>query len=239
MGKCRGQINSIETSGMVDGPGIRVVVFMQGCMLRCIYCHNPETWSRKGNFEMTPEEVLEKVKRYQNYFGKTGGVTFSGGEPFYQKEFLLQTLKLCKKEGIHTALDTAGIAKDPEEVLQYTDLVILDIKAYDATLYEQITGKKIDTFLSFLDTCQKLNKKMWLRSVIVPGINDSEEYILGLKNFIQKLKNVEKVELLPYETLGVHKYKELKIPYSLEGVNAMNEQKCQKLNALLNEGLYE
>lgn len=239
MEKCKGQINSIETSGMVDGPGIRVVIFMQGCTLRCIYCHNPETWSKKGNFEMTPEEVVAKVKRYRNYFGKKGGVTFSGGEPFYQKEFLLQTLKLCKKEGIHTALDTAGIVENPEEILKYTDLVILDIKAYEANLYKKITGKKLDTFLSFLDICQKLNKKMWLRSVIVPGINDSVEYVLGLKKFIQDLKNIEKVELLPYETLGVSKYKELNIPYALEKVNAMNKQKCLELNTLLNEGLYE
>lgn len=239
MKKCKGQISSIETSGMVDGPGIRVVIFMQGCTLRCLYCHNPETWGAKGKFEMTPEEVLEKVKRYRNYFGKTGGVTFSGGEPFYQKEFLLETLKLCKKEGIHTALDTAGIADYPEEILSYTDLVILDIKAYDPKMYTYITRGKIDTFLHFLEVCQKMNKKLWLRSVIVPGINDTEAYILGLKEFIRHIKNVEKVELLPYQTLGVHKYKALGIAYPLLHVEAMNQEKCKKLNALLNEGLYE
>ncbi len=239
MGKCKGQIHSIETSGMVDGPGIRVVVFMQGCTLRCLYCHNPDTWISKGKFEMTPLEVVEKVKKYKNYFGKNGGVTFSGGEPLFQKEFLLETLKLCKMEGIHTALDTAGICEDPEEILSYTDLVILDIKSYKPDLYENITRKKIDTFLHFLEICQKMNKKLWLRSVIVPGMNDTEEYVLGLKNFISPLKNVEKVELLPYETLGVHKYNDLQIPYSLQNVDAMNKEKCNKLNTLLNEGLYE
>ena len=174
MKKCKGQIHSIETSGMVDGPGIRVVVFMQGCTLRCLYCHNPDTWSSKGNFEMTPEEVVEKVKtseelvkkitRYKNYFGKTGGVTFSGGEPLFQKEFLLETLKLCKKEGIHTALDTAGITENPEEILSYTDLVILDIKAYLPDLYEHITRRKIDMFLHFLEICQKMGKKLYIRA---------------------------------------------------------------------------
>ena len=239
MKEYKGQINSIETSGMVDGPGIRVVIFMQGCTLRCLYCHNPETWGKNGNFEMTPSQVVEKVKKYKNYFGKDGGVTFSGGEPLFQKDFLLETLKQCKKEGIHTAIDTAGMDEEPEEILKYTDLVIFDIKAYEKDLYEDITGKKIDTSLHFLDICQKLQKKMWIRSVIVPGINDTEEYILGLKDFIKNLKNIEKVELLPYETLGVHKYKELNLPYRLKDVKEMNVEKCKALNDLLNEGLYE
>lgn len=239
MKKCKGQIHSIETSGMVDGPGIRVVVFLQGCTLRCLYCHNPDTWSCRGNLEMTPEEVLEKILRYKNYFGKTGGVTFSGGEPLLQKDFLLEILKLCKQEGIHTAIDTAGICEEPEEVLRYTDLVILDVKAYEATLYEKITRKKIDSFLHFLEICQKMEKKLWIRSVIVPGMNDTEEYILGLRDFIRGIQNVEKVELLPYETLGVYKYKALHIPYPLSGVPSMDVEKCKKLSAVLNEGLYE
>lgn len=235
MTESKGYISSIETMGLVDGPGIRIVFFLQGCPLRCLFCHNPETWSKVGGIEMTPTEVVEKIKKYKNYFGEEGGVTFSGGEPLTQKEFLLETLKLCKKNNINTAIDTSGVGIDYEEILKYTDLVIWDVKAYEKESYKKITGMDIDSSLKFLETCQKLNKKMWIRQVIVPGINDTNEYIIGLKKFIKDLKNIEKKELLPYETLGVHKYKELNIPYRLEGVKPMNVERCNELNKLLNE----
>lgn len=235
MTKSKGYISSIETMGLVDGPGIRIVFFLQGCPLRCLFCHNPETWSKVGGIEMTPTEVVEKIKKYKNYFGEEGGVTFSGGEPLMQKEFLLETLKLCKQNNINTALDTSGVGTDYEEILKYTDLVIWDVKAYEKEAYKKMTGMDIDLSLKFLETCQKLNKKMWIRQVIVPGINDTNEYIIGLKEFLKKLKNIEKKELLPYETLGVHKYKELNIPYRLEGVKPMNVERCNELNKLLNE----
>lgn len=235
MTESKGYISSIETMGLVDGPGIRIVFFLQGCPLRCLFCHNPETWSKVGGIEMTPTEVVEKIKKYKNYFGEEGGVTFSGGEPLTQKEFLLETLKLCKKNNINTAIDTSGVGIDYEEILKYTDLVIWDVKAYEKESYKKMTGMDIDSSLKFLETCQKLNKKMWIRQVIVPGINDTNEYIIGLKKFIKDLKNIEKKELLPYETLGVHKYKELNIPYRLEGVKPMNVERCNELNKLLNE----
>ena len=233
-----GVINSIETMGLLDGPGIRIVIFMQGCCLRCKFCHNPETWSVLGGITMSPQEVIEKILKYKNYFGMDGGVTFSGGEPLMQEQFLLETLKLCKKNHIHTALDTSGVGDHYNEILEYTDLVIWDVKAYESTLYQKITGQSITRSLSFLDTCQKMNKKMWIRQVIIPGINDTKEYILGLQEFLKPLKNIEKVELLPYETLGISKYENLKIPYRLKGVSPMDIQRCQKLNDILQEGVY-
>jgi pyruvate formate lyase activating enzyme len=209
---------------------------MQGCSLRCIFCHNPETWIPKSEFIMTPEDIVNKVLKYKNYFNETGGVTFSGGEPLFQSEFLLETLKLCKKYGINTCLDTAGFYTDIEltkEILKYVDLILLDIKAYTNDLYKYITGKEIDKFLEFLNLCQNMKKNIWIRQVIIPGINDNENYILGLKEFISKIKNVSKIELLPYHTMGVSKYEKLNIPYRLKGVEDMNQNKCDKLYQLL------
>lgn len=232
-----GQINSIETMGLVDGPGIRVVIFMQGCKLRCIFCHNPETWSLKGKISMTPKEVIDKVLKYKNYFQKNGGVTFSGGEPLLQPDFLLETLKLCKQNNIHACLDTAGVGIGKyEEILEYTDLVLLDIKAIDNEKYKEITGNKMDEFFKFINVCKKLNKKIWIRQVIIPGINDTEDYIQNLKRFINKnfiVDNIEKIELLPYHTLGLEKYRKLNIPYKLEGVQEMNKKRCEELQQLL------
>lgn len=232
--KILGHLDSIETMGLVDGPGVRVVVFMQGCPLRCIFCHNPETWHINDNYTITPDELVKTILKYKNYFGDNGGVTFSGGEPLTQRDFLLETLKLCKKEKIHTCLDTSGVGKNYEEILPYVDLVIMDIKALEKDKYKEITGyNNIDISLKFLDECQKQNKKMWLRQVIIPGINDNEKYILSLKEFISKLKNIEKVELLPYHTYGVSKYKKLNIPYKLGDTKDMDIKKCQKLEKLL------
>lgn len=231
----KGRISSVETLGTLDGPGIRFVVFLQGCKLRCLYCHNPETWDKNGEAEeINPQELVERVEKYKNYFGKNGGVTFSGGEPLLQPEFLLECLKLCKKKGIHTCLDTAGFGfGNYEEILNYVDLVILDVKAVESEEYAHITGQKMDKFREFVEICQKLNKKMWLRQVIVPNINDNKEHILKLKQFASTLKNIEKVELLPYKTIGVHKYKTLNLKYRLEGVKELSEDKLKELNNYL------
>lgn len=230
----KGYINSYETAGMVDGPGIRFVVFMQGCDLRCLYCHNPETWIKQKTKQITPEELVEKIKKYKNYFKDKGGVTFSGGEPLLQPDFLIQTMILCHKEGINTCLDTAGYGTDKdEEVLKHTDLVILDIKSSDKERYKYITSKPIDKSLKFLDKCQKQNKKMWLRQVIVPGINDNKEAIQKLKEFIKPLKNIEKVELLPYHTYAKEKYKKLNIKYRLENTPPMDQTKLKELEKIL------
>lgn len=228
-----GYINSIETMGLVDGPGIRFVVFMQGCKLRCLFCHNPETWNLKKGFTITPEALVKKIVRYKNYFNEQGGVTFSGGEPLLQPEFLLESLKLCKQNGIHTCLDTSGVGSgNYEEILKYTDLVMMDIKALKPDSYVQMTGQKIEESLYFLELCQKFEKKMWIRQVIIPGMNDTEEYILELKEFISHLKNIEKVEFLPYETLGVPKYEKLGLDYRLKDVSPMDVKRCEQLYRL-------
>ena len=228
-----GHIDSIETLGLVDGPGIRVVVFLQGCPLRCLFCHNPETWTLNDKFLITPDELVRHIYKYRNYFGTDGGVTFSGGEPLFQHDFLLECLKLCKRMGINTCLDTAGTCSGYEDILKYVDLVIWDVKGLDTDGYRYMTGQDINPSLKFLEYCQDNGVKMWIRQVIVPGINDNVEYINRLKDFIRSLKNVEKVELLPYHLLGVSKYKQLGIPYRLEGVPAMDKDKCDELYKVL------
>lgn len=233
-----GKINSIETMGLVDGPGVRFVVFLQGCPLRCKFCHNPETWDVNGKSNVyTPEELIKKILNYKPYFKKNGGVTFSGGEPLMQKEFLLECLKLCKKNDINTCLDTAGSILNCEEILKYTDLVIFDIKGTNKLNYKNMTDFNIDNSLKFLELCQKMNKKIWIRVVIVPGINDTNEYIDELVKFIKPIKNIEKIEFLPYHTLGVHKYEEMGIEYPLKGVSDMDKDKCKLLENKLKDAL--
>ncbi len=229
-----GNIDSFETMGLVDGPGVRFVVFMQGCPLRCAYCHNPETWLDTPKIQMTASELVKKILKYKVYFGEDGGVTFSGGEPLHQSKFLLEALKACKKENLHTCLDTSGFGDDYDEILDYCDLVILDVKAIDAEKYKNLTGQAIEKYQKFLNKCQEKNKKLWLRQVIVPNYNDSVEDILKLKKYISNIKNVEKVELLPYHSMAKEKYKNLGIKYRLEEVEDMNKQKCKELEKLLN-----
>lgn len=229
----KGYIDSIETMGLVDGPGIRVVIFLQGCPLRCMFCHNPETWNITEKLVMEPEELVRRIYKYKNYFKENGGVTFSGGEPLFQNKFLEQTLKLCKKMGIHTCIDTSGYGENYDEILKYTDLVLFDIKALDNDNYFKITGKNIDVSLQFLKKCQELEKDMWIRQVIIPGINDNEEYIYELANFIKSLKNIKKIEFLPYHTYGIKKYEKLNIPYKLIDTPEMDSKKCEELYKLL------
>lgn len=228
-----GHIDSIETLGLVDGPGIRVVVFLQGCALRCLFCHNPETWCINDKFLITPDDLVRHIYKYRNYFGTDGGVTFSGGEPLFQHDFLLECLKLCKKMGIHTCLDTSGSCSGYEDILEYVDLVIWDVKGLDKDGYRHMTGQDICSSLNFLKYCQSIGKKMWIRQVIVPGINDNVTYISRLKEFIKPLKNIERVELLPYHLLGVSKYEQLGIPYKLNCVPAMDKGKCDELYKVL------
>lgn len=231
----KGRISSEESMGLVDGPGIRYVVFLQGCQLRCLYCHNPETWDLNGNsYEISPDELVNKIKRFKPYFENEGGVTFSGGEPLLQPEFLLECLRLCKKENIHSAIDTAGVGfGDYDEILKYVDLVILDIKAVEEDEYKKITGQNMSRFNKFLADCQRLNKKLWLRQVIVPSLNDDERHVKMLKNFADKIKNVEKIELLPYKTIGKNKYYDLGLKYRLGDLPDMDEEKCKQLENFL------
>ena len=233
-----GYIHSIETLGTLDGPGLRMVVFFQGCFLRCIYCHNPDTWAVKTlGDSVDAAYIAEKAKRYKPYFKhNSGGITFSGGEPLRQPEFLTECLKLCKEEGIHTVIDTSGAGYgDYDEILKYTDLVILDIKHSNPDKYKKITGGSISLYHSFKEAVIINEKQLWLKHVVTPGINDTKECMLEfeeeVKTFPDKL--VQKVELLPYHTLGVFKYKELNIQYKLEGVPPLSKDKLQGLKSYI------
>lgn len=230
-----GKITEIETMGSADGPGVRLVVFLTGCKLRCLYCHNPETWC-ESNFkrEISSDEVLNLYNKYKVYYGKNGGVTFSGGEPLLQSEFLLETAKLLKQHNIHIALDTAGVGEVSDELLNMFDLIILDIKAVDEDEYKHITGRSMAEFNAFLNKCQQLNKKLWLRQVIVPGINDDERHVLMLKEFANNLKNIERIELLPYHSMAKPKYQQMGIKYRLNDTPDMDKDRCRELEKLLN-----
>ncbi len=233
MKQVTGNVADIETMGLVDGPGVRMVVFLQGCPLRCAYCHNPEMLDhtvQKQTF--TPEEMVKKIKRYRGYY-RDGGVTISGGEPLLQQAWVTEVFKLCQAEGIHTCLDTAGSVLVNTDVLDYTDLVILDVKDLDSARYEELVEMKDNNFYAFVDLCQKKNKKMWLRQVIVPGWNDTEESVLQLKNWASQLQHVEKIELLPYHDMAKSKYKQLGLTYRLEETPVMDVDRCEQLQQLL------
>ncbi|MGL5615751.1 MAG: pyruvate formate-lyase-activating protein [Sarcina sp.] len=227
----KGRIHSVETMGLVDGPGIRFVVFMQGCKLRCAYCHNPDTWALEAGEEIDAKDLVEKIKRYKNYFKVSGGgVTFSGGEPLLQPEFLLEALKLCKENDIHTTLDTAGVGiSNYEEILSYVDLIMFDIKHLDKEGYKNLVAGDINKAEEFLEVCEKLDKKLWIRQVVVPGITDSKEYLQRLKERIDRIKNVEKIELLPYHVLGANKYDSLGIAYRLKDLKAMDKELLKEM----------
>ena len=234
----QGYIHSIESMGLVDGPGIRSVVFFQGCRLRCLYCHNPDTWEIKGEKAklMTPRQLVDRLLRFRPYYGQEGGVTFSGGEPLMQPEFLAECLAMCREEGLHTCLDTAGCGLgDYEQLLKLTDLVLLDLKHYTPEGYRQITGQPMEEFNTFLRTAQELGTPLWLRHVVVPGLTDGQAHLAGLSDYIAGLKNVQRVELLPYHTLGVHKYRVMGIPYPLEGTPPMEKERLEDWNRRINE----
>jgi len=232
-----GYINKIETFATVDGPGIRTLFFLSGCQLRCLYCHNPETWQQVSGIQMDTDKLLALVKRYKPYYGDVGGVTFSGGEPLMQADYLNEALKQLKSAGINTCLDTSGYSRSPllTEILSHTDLVIYDIKAANPELYKKITGQDMQVASDFLELAQSLGTKFWIRQVIVPGLNDTIENIEETAQLIASIKNVEKIELLPYHTLGESKYKKLNYQYPLEGVEAMDADKLKKLSKLLFE----
>lgn len=225
-------INSIESCGTVDGPGIRAVVFFNECHLRCKYCHNPEMWHRQGE-NYTPLELANKLKRFKSYFGSTGGITLSGGEPLLHQEFIIELAKILKEDNIHIALDTAGYGLgNYEELLHYIDLIIFDIKDIDDIRFKNITGGNIKKVFEFLSIANKLNKKFWLRQVIVPGIHDNKEFLILLNKYIKDhfiIDNIEKIEFLPYHKLGSEKYLALNIPNPYENLEAMDKFECEKL----------
>lgn len=233
----RGSVDSIETFGLVDGPGIRTVVFLNGCSLRCKFCHNPETWTiRELNY--TPLEIVEKVLRNKPYFRNNGGVTFSGGEPLLQYDFLLETCKLLKDENIHIALDTAGIGLgNYKEIFEVVDLVLLDVKHITKDGYIDVTDKNFfDKYMDFLKQLNESGVEVWIRQVIVPGVHDSEEYVLGLSKFIKEnIKNVTRVDFLPFHRLGEEKYSVLGLEYPYKNKVDMDKEKNNELYMLFIE----
>jgi len=233
----KGRIHSIESFGTLDGPGIRFVLFMQGCSFRCFYCHNPDTWHIEGGTEYTVEELMDKIKRYTPYFKNSeGGITVSGGEPLLQLEFLIELFKQCKNEGINTAIDTNGFVTENRplsRLLDYTDLVLLDIKHINPVKHKELTGVSNELPLKFAKYLSERKIPMWLRYVVVPGLTDDEISIRNLYEFIKGLTNIEKIELLPFHKMGEFKWKELGFDYKLENTPEANDNDILRIKKLM------
>ena len=236
-----GRIHSFESFGTVDGPGIRFVTFMQGCPLRCEYCHNPDTWTGEGT-KYSTEEVATRVLKYKNYFGDKGGVTLSGGEPLLQIDFVIELFTLLKKKGIHTCVDTSGFTFDQENeevvqkhkrLLEVCDLFLLDIKHIDDDKHKALTGQTNRRTLDFAKFLSDNGKSMWIRHVLVPTRTDDDEALKRLKGFIDTLQTVEKVEVLPYHTMGTVKYEKLGIPYPLKGIQPPEKARVENARKIL------
>lgn len=262
----QGWVHSVESFGTVDGPGLRMVIFMQGCPMRCAYCHNPDTWAEKRGTLMSTEELLEKFLRNQTYY-RNGGITVSGGEPLYQMDFVTELFQKAKKKGISTCLDTSGVMfpyrknatgwvpaqngihkeirsygigtllSEYEELLAVTDLVLLDLKHMDAEEHRKLTGHSNEAVFAFLEFLEEKKVPVWIRRVAVPGHTDSEEELLRLGEFIGGFSNLQAVEVLPYHTLGVAKYKELGIKYRLDGVPEMDAETAKKNRQTILQGI--
>lgn len=240
----KGRIHSIESCGTVDGPGIRYVIFLQGCLLRCQYCHNADTWEIGAGKEISVEEIIEDVKCYLPFLTK-GGITVSGGEPLLQLDFLIELFKQCKGLGIHTAIDTSGGCYSEEmpfqeklgELMNYTDLLLLDIKHIDSHSHRKLTGKPNEHILSFARYLSQRRKPVWIRHVLVPTITDGEENLRNLATFLTTLTNIKKVEVLPYHKLGVYKWKALGLSYPLNGIEPPSEECVTRARKILTENL--
>jgi pyruvate formate lyase activating enzyme len=230
-----GKIHSFQSLGTADGPGVRAVVFMQGCPLRCACCHNPDTWSFDGGTEVSAEEIFAKIKRLKNYFGKTGGVTVSGGEPLMQPEFIKELFTLCKNDGITTAIDTSGCVLNDniKEVLKLTDTVLLDYKFITNELYKTKVGCekiKVDEFLEYLNS---QNIDTWIRQVIIKDLNNTESSVKVLKELQEKFSCIKKIELLPFKKLCIEKYEKLNLQFPLEETPETTKQEIEDLNKFL------
>ena len=231
----KGRLHSIETFGAVDGPGIRTVFFMQGCPARCLYCHNPVSWDPSGGRDIEIEEIVHWAVRGMPYYGDKGGVTFSGGEPLLQGQFITEAMKALKKEGINSAIDASGTYVDEytEEAVKTCDLVLLDIKHPDPERFKIVTGKDQETLFRLIDIINRHGRHVWIRNVVVPDINDTEEDIEALNEFISQVEHIDKVELLGYHTMAVQKYGKLGITYRLKGVPPMDAEKLARLKKLI------
>ena len=236
----KGRVHSIETSGFFDGPVIRTVVFFQGCPLRCIYCHNPDTWEFSKGQDYTVSQLMERILKNKNYYKTSGGgVTFSGGEPLMQPDFLIEMLKACRKSGIHSVIDSSGILIPDKEklelIIDLSDLFILDIKASDEENYQKMTGRKDYNILQFIDLLNKYKKKVWARYVLIEDVNDDEEDIKKVKEIINKIDNLDKIEVLPFHQLGSYKYEEMGIEYPLKDHPETAKEKALELQRTLGD----
>ena len=239
-----GFIHSKESFGTVDGPGIRYVLFMQGCPMRCLYCHTPDTWIIGEGTEITVDEVIEEFNKNRAFYEK-GGITVSGGEPLLQIEFLTELFRKCKEENIHTCIDTSGITfKEEKEyidkldiLLSLTDLVMLDIKHIESKSHKALTGHENENILAFAKHLEEKKIPLWVRHVVVEGYTDKKEDLIGLGEFIGTLKNLKGLDVLPYHTMGVNKYKELGIPYKLDGVPALSKSEARKAKEYILYGI--
>jgi len=230
----KGRIHSFQSMGAVDGPGVRFVVFLQGCPLRCVYCHNPDTWEAGGE-EYSVDDVVRRILRCRSYFGEDGGVTVSGGEPLMQWEFVSELFRKLKEEGIHTALDTSGTG-DPDgaaEVLKYTDLVLCDLKFSSEEDYSRYCGGSLGQVLSFLELTGRLDIPLWIRHVVVPGLTDGKENLDRIAELARHCPNLRRIELLPFRKICSVKYEAMGVPFPLAGYEECTEEAIQKWNKLI------
>ena len=236
-----GYVHSVETFGLGDGPGVRYVLFLQGCRMRCKYCHNPETWAFSQQNAQTPRQAFDAAYRYHNYWKNNGGLTVSGGEPLLQIDFLTELFRLAKQKGVHTTLDTCGQPFTTEEpfyskfrqLMQVTDLVMLDIKEWDSEKHRQLTGHPNENILELARWLSGHGKDMWIRHVLVPGLTDEEDALTETRKFIESLATVRRVEVLPYHTLGLFKWEKLGIDYPLAGVPTPTAEEVRRAEDLL------
>ena len=231
----KGRVSSLQSLGTVDGPGLRYVIFLQGCPLRCVYCHNPETWDPAGGREYAPEELVEKVLRCRAYFGEQGGVTVSGGEPLLQAPFVAELFRQLKAAGVHTALDTSGAGdlKQAAQVLDWTDLVLLDLKFPDEAGYRRYCRGSWAQTQAFAALAGEKRVPLWVRHVVVPGLNDSLEDLRAIKAQAESLPGFQKLEWLPFHNMCLEKYQQLGLPFPLAGTPALEDQDLAHLLAAL------
>ena len=231
----KGRVSSLQSLGTVDGPGLRYVIFLQGCPLRCVYCHNPETWDPAGGTEYAPEELVEKVLRCRSYFGEQGGVTVSGGEPLLQAPFVTELFRQLKAAGIHTALDTSGAGdlKQAAQVLDWTDLVLLDLKFPDEAGYRQYCRGSWAQTQAFAALAEEKHVPLWVRHVVVPGLNDSLEDLRAIQAQAESLPGFQKLEWLPFHNMCLEKYQQLGLPFPLADTPALEDKDLAHLLAAL------
>lgn len=239
----QGRIHSLESFGTVDGPGTRFVVFVQGCPMRCAYCHNPDTWEMNGGTLMEPSYIMEQYNRNKPFYANGGGLTVTGGEPLMQVDFLIDLFTLAKKDNVHTCIDSSGIAFNPrnpelmakmDKLMSLTDLVMLDIKHIDPEHHKKLTQQPNENILKFAEYLNEKHVDMWIRHVVVPGITDDEKYLYDLGYFIGQFSNLKALDVLPYHTMGEKKYESLGMAYKLKGVPAMDKNKLlDKKQAIL------